>query len=148
MAPILPAESPFELSPVVVGGECLLLMAPSFQVSGGRSGTMIRAEDSAVENALGGGGADPHRPVDVLGPRGGGSRTGEAECSERFVLVRSPAVATPEVVAGRRRPARPLLGTEGREIEDLGLERLRAEELGERLQDPLPAAVLVKSPHG
>src|SRR5699024_12838955 len=63
MATILPAESPFELSSVVVGDECLLLMARSFQVSGGRSGTMIRAEDSGVKNALGSGGADPHRPV-------------------------------------------------------------------------------------
>src|SRR5690625_2247549 len=148
MAPILPAESPFELSPVVVGDECLLLMARSFQVSGGRSGTMIRAEDSGVKNALGSGGADPHRPVDVLVALGRDVGTGEAERTDRFVLVPAPAVETSEVVAGRIRSAGPLLGAEVREVDDLGLERLRAEELGEGLQDLLPTAVLVKSPHG
>src|SRR5699024_7158163 len=126
----------------------VLILDPAIQVRGGRSGTMIAAEDSAVEHALGGGGADPHRPVDVLVALGRDIGTGEAEGSDRFVLVPTPAVETTEVVAGRIRPARPLLGTEVREVEDLGLERLRAEELGERLQDPLPAAVLVKSPHG
>src|SRR5699024_1395948 len=109
MAPILPAESPFELSPVVVGGECLLLMAPSFQVSGRRSGTMIRAEDTAVENALGGGGADPHRPVDVLVALGRDIGTVDGEGNDRFVLVTIPTVETTEVVCGRNNPASPLL---------------------------------------
>src|SRR5699024_3091238 len=146
MAPILPAESPFELSPVVVGDECLLLMARSFQVSGGRSGTMIRAEDSGAKNALGSGGGDPPPPVDGLVALGRDVGTGEAERTDRFVLVPAPAVETSEVVAGRIRSACPLLGAEVREVEDLGLERQRAEELGEGLQDLLPTALLDKSP--
>src|SRR5699024_2342506 len=141
MAPILPAESPLELSPVVAGGEFLLLMALSFRVCGRRSGTMIRAEHSAVQNALGSGGADPHRPVDVLVAFGRDIVTGEAEGPDRFVLVPTPAVETTVVEAGRIRPAGPLLGTDVREIEDHGLERLRPAELGDRLQAQPPPAV-------
>src|SRR5699024_12672899 len=104
MAPILPAESPFELSPVVVGDECLLLMARSFQVSGGRSGTMIRAEGSGVKNALGSGGAAPHRPVDVLVALGRDVGTGEAGRTDRVALVAAPAVC-PSVLVGGRIPS-------------------------------------------
>src|SRR5699024_2596274 len=129
MAPILPAERPFELRPVVVGDECLLLMARSFQGSGGREGRVIRDGVRGAKGALGGRGAEPHRAIDVLVALGRDVGTGEAEGSDRFVLVPAPAVETSEVVAGRIRSAGPLLGAEVREVEDLGLERLRAEEL-------------------
>src|SRR5699024_11345606 len=114
----------------------------------GRDGTMIGAGAAGGSNALGSGGAVPRRAVVVAVALGREVGAGGAERSGRFVVVPAPAVETSEVGAGRIRSARPLLGAEVREVEDLGLERLRAEELGEGLQDLLPTAVLVKSPHG